>query len=72
MDYSGEDAKDDGDDEEDDDGDVKMKNATKVESTLAPSVQQLIKMIANVDTMTETLREFDIDLKKMPLVCCIF
>jgi poly [ADP-ribose] polymerase 2/3/4 len=39
----------------------------KVESKLDVRVQDLVKLISNVQVMQDTLKEFDIDIKKMPL-----
>lgn len=36
-------------------------------SKLVPSVQELMKMLFNVETMKETMLEFELDLEKMPL-----
>lgn len=38
-----------------------------IESKLEPSVQSLIKLIFDVDSMKKTMKEFNIDMEKMPL-----
>ncbi|CAF3934676.1 unnamed protein product [Adineta steineri] len=44
-----------------------LENNYKIQSNLSPSVQDLIHLIFNVETMKQTLLSFDIDLTKMPL-----
>ncbi|CAF4454564.1 unnamed protein product, partial [Adineta steineri] len=44
-----------------------LENNYKIQSNLSPSVQDLIRLIFNVETMKKTLLSFDIDLTKMPL-----
>lgn len=39
----------------------------KVKSKLHQSVQDLIKLIFDIDTMKQTMLEFDLDMEKMPL-----
>lgn len=38
-----------------------------IDSKLEPSVQSLIKLIFDVDSMKKTMKEFNIDMEKMPL-----
>ncbi len=45
----------------------RAEQKAKLSSKLDTRLQELIKLISNVQTMTQTMKEFDIDLKKMPL-----
>ncbi|XP_067018725.1 poly [ADP-ribose] polymerase 1-like [Acropora muricata] len=50
-----------------DNEELKSSIAAGSKSLLAPAIQELIKMIFDVESMKKTLIEFEIDLKKMPL-----
>jgi len=53
---------------EDDMDEVQSKmDKDKDTSTLSKSVQQLISLLFNINTMKDTLKEMEIDIKKMPL-----
>lgn len=63
---------DDGDEGEDEGifseaGKKKRKEAEQIQSKLDPRVQDLISMISNIDTMKDTMKEFEIDLERLPL-----
>lgn len=49
------------------DKEVKRLTESNVKSKLAPPVQELIKMIFDVDAMKQMMLEFDLDTGKMPL-----
>ncbi|XP_052769011.1 poly [ADP-ribose] polymerase 1-like [Mya arenaria] len=51
----------------DDAGDVKKISMKGSKSKLPPSVQDLVCMIFDVESMKKAMMEFEIDLKKMPL-----
>jgi len=48
-------------------GKKKRKDAEQITSKLDPRVQDVIKMISNIDTMRDTMKEFEIDLERLPL-----
>ncbi|KAK2567464.1 Poly [ADP-ribose] polymerase [Acropora cervicornis] len=50
-----------------DNEELKSSIAAGSKSLLAPAIQELIKMIFDVESMKKTLIEFEIDLQKMPL-----
>lgn len=50
-----------------DNEELKSSIAPGSKSVLAPAIQELIKMIFDVESMKKTLVEFEIDLTKMPL-----
>lgn len=52
---------------DDEDTHKKMLEKEKIKSKLPKSVQEVIKMIFDIDTMKKTMMEFELDLEKMPL-----
>ncbi|XP_034661708.1 poly [ADP-ribose] polymerase isoform X1 [Drosophila subobscura] len=50
-----------------DDSKVVTDNKNTISSRLEPSVQNLVKLIFDVDFMKKTMMEFHIDMEKMPL-----
>ncbi|KAL4239025.1 Poly [ADP-ribose] polymerase 1 [Mactra antiquata] len=52
---------------QEDDGDIKKLSSSGSTSSLPKSVQDLVCMIFDVETMKKAMMEFEIDLKKMPL-----
>jgi poly [ADP-ribose] polymerase len=50
----------------DDDASLVLSSAGS-KSKLAPEIQDFIKMIFDIETMKKALKEFEIDMKKMPL-----
>ncbi|XP_022090532.1 poly [ADP-ribose] polymerase 1-like isoform X2 [Acanthaster planci] len=51
----------------DDDEIAKLGANTDVESKLHPQIQNLMKLIFDIDTLKKTMVEFEIDMDKMPL-----
>ncbi|KAG5673403.1 hypothetical protein PVAND_003458 [Polypedilum vanderplanki] len=53
--------------ENEDEKNKKKEELEKIPSKLPTSVQDLVKMIFDIDTMKKTMLEFELDLEKMPL-----
>jgi poly [ADP-ribose] polymerase len=54
-------------DYDDDEKVKKMVEKSKIPSKLKPQVRDLINMLFDIDTMKQTMLEFELDLDKMPL-----
>ncbi|PAA60827.1 hypothetical protein BOX15_Mlig033515g2, partial [Macrostomum lignano] len=52
---------------QEDDSKLKLSAQKSLKCKLAPQVQQLLQFIFDIDSMKQTMLEFEIDLKKMPL-----
>lgn len=50
-----------------DDAEKKITDRNKHKSELAPQVQELMKLMFDLDTMKKAMLEFDLDMEKMPL-----
>lgn len=53
--------------EDDEEKNKKLEAMAKIPSKLPTAVQDLVKMIFDIDTMKKTMMEFELDLEKMPL-----
>lgn len=46
---------------------IKLSSESKIQSKLTQSIQDLVKMLFDVDIMQKVMMEFELDLEKMPL-----